>query len=258
MIRSDFHTHTTFCDGKSSVEEMCLSAVKMNMKTLGFSGHCHMEVDEEYYMSKTASDYRAEVNDAKNRFAESLEILCGIEQDYYADTSADGYDYIIGSVHYLKHGKDYISVDHSEEMFRENVKKHFDGDYYAFVEEYFSLVGEVVEKTGADIIGHFDLVTKFNEGDRLFDTKHPRYVSAWKAAVDRLLKHNTPFEINTGAISRGYRSAPYPSDEIVKYIAERGGRFVLNSDSHSDGTICYQFDKWEEHFKSLGIEFLNK
>ncbi len=258
MIRSDFHTHTTFCDGKSSVEEMCLSAVGMNMETLGFSGHCHMEVDEEYYMSSAASDYREEIAKAKEKFSGSIKILCGIEQDYYADTPAVGFDYIIGSVHYLKHGEDYIAVDHSEEVFAENVKKYFGGDYYAFAEEYFALVGEIVEKTGADIIGHFDLVSKFNEGDRLFDTKHPRYVSAWKSAADKLLGHNIPFEVNTGAISRGYRSSPYPSDEIAKYIAERGGKFILNSDSHSEKTICYQFDKWEEHFKSLGIEFINK
>ena len=46
--------------------------------------------------------------------------------------------------------------------------------------------GDVAEKTGCQIVGHFDLITKFNEGDKLFDTSHPRYVNAALGALERL------------------------------------------------------------------------
>lgn len=52
-------------------------------------------------------------------------------------------------------------------MFSEAVEKHYGGDYYAFAEDYYTLERDVVDRTGADIIGHFDLITKFNEGDAL-------------------------------------------------------------------------------------------
>ena len=124
------------------------------------------------------------------------------------------------------------------------VKKHFDGDIYAFCERYYAMVSEIIERTDADIIGHFDLVSKFNENGELFDSNHPRYVAAYQAAVDKLIKYNKPFEINTGAISRGYRVTPYPSVPIKKYIEEKGGSFVLSSDSHQKETICFKFDEF--------------
>ena len=50
-------------------------------------------------------------------------------------------------------------------------------------------------------MGHFDLLTKFNEGDRLFDAGAPRYLDAAMGALDTLLKEDVLFEINTGAMS---------------------------------------------------------
>ena len=67
--------------------------------------------------------------------------------------------------------------------------------------------------------------------------------------VEELHKQGTslgvPFEINTGAISRGYQDNPYPSETVIKMIKERGGKFILNSDSHSVDTIAFEFDKWK-------------
>ena len=36
---SNFHTHTTFCDGKSTVEEVVRSAIEKGFDAIGFSGH---------------------------------------------------------------------------------------------------------------------------------------------------------------------------------------------------------------------------
>ena len=90
-----------------------------------------------------------------------------------------------------------------------------------------------------------DLITKFIEREPLFDTSHPRYVRAWQRAADELLKSGVPFEINTGAISRGYRTEPYPDRGIVAYIKEHGGRLVLSSDSHSAANIAFGFEIYE-------------
>lgn len=131
------------------------------------------------------------------------------------------------------------------EIVKAAVDKHFGGDIYRFAEEYYRLVGEVVEKTNADIIGHFDLITKFNENGEMFDESNPRYVAASRVAADRLLLTGKPFEINTGAISRGYRKAPYPSQAIRAYISSKGGKFLLSSDSHNAENLCFGFEKYE-------------
>ena len=94
-----------------------------------------------------------------------------------------GFDYIIGSVHYIKAGEEYIPIDESKEILINAVNKHFGGDIYSLCEEYFRLVANVVGKTDADIIGHFDLISKFNEDGSLFDENHPRYVKAYQDAI---------------------------------------------------------------------------
>ena len=104
----------------------------------------------------------------------------------------------------------------------------------------------MAEVTKCDIIGHFDLVTKFIEQEPAFDVHHPRYIRAWQQAADTLLKTGKPFEINTGAMSRGYRTEPYPSREIRDYLRARGGKLILSSDSHRKETIAYRFEDYQE------------
>ena len=104
----------------------------------------------------------------------------------------------------------------------------------------------MVEVTKCDIIGHFDLITKFIEQDAGFDVRHPRYVKAWQAAADMLLKTGRPFEINTGAMSRGYRTEPYPAREIRNYIRAHGGKLILSSDSHQKDTIAHRFSEYAD------------
>ena len=56
----------------------------------------------------------------------------------------------------------YIPVDGSAEELIRACERHYEGDIYSLVEAYFDTVSDVVRKTGCSIIGHFDLITKFN------------------------------------------------------------------------------------------------
>ena len=247
MRLQDFHVHTTYSDGANTPEEMVRAAIEKNMSAIGFSDHAHTAFDESYCMKKDAAEsYRGEIEALKEKYRSSIRVLCGIEQDYYSDVPTSGCDYVIGSVHYLKAGEEYIPVDEDADTLFAASVRFFGGDIYALAEEYFRTAAGVVEKTGADLIGHFDLISKFNEQVPMFDEHHPRYIAAWKAAADALLKTGVPFEINTGAMSRGYKSGPYPSPEIQQYIRERGGKFILSGDSHSAETLCFAFEKLSE------------
>ena len=255
MILQDLHTHTTYCDGKNTPEEMVLAAIEKGMTRIGFSGHCYTFFDTSYCMSESGvRAYCAEIAALKEKYKGRIEILCGVEQEYYATASTEPFDYMIGSVHYVKCGEEYIPVDESAQTLLRGVKEHFEGDIYALAEAYFRTVGDVLAKTNADIIGHFDLISKFNEDGRLFDENHPRYVAAYTSAIDRLIPYGKPFEVNTGAISRGYRTRPYPSEAMLRYIAKKGGKVILNGDSHSAGTLCYRFETWHAECQRIGVE----
>lgn len=244
-IRADFHMHTSLCDGHNTAEEMVLSAINKGFDAVGLSGHSYTFFDESYCMSEASvRRYITDIDFLKEKYRDRIAVFCGIEQDLYAAYPTDAFDYVIGSVHYIKCQEEYIPVDETPEILQKACEKYFGGDMYALCEAYFDTVAGVAQKTSCDIVGHFDLITKFIEKTPLFDTKNPRYVKAWKKAVDTLLPYHIPFEINTGAISRGYRTSPYPADDIIAYIRENGGGLIQSSDAHRAEDIGYGFDKY--------------
>ena len=248
----DLHTHTIYCDGKNTPEEMVQAALKKGLQCLGFSGHGYAPYDTDCCMSvEGAAAYRAEIAALREKYAGRIRILCGVEQDYWSEEPTDPYDYVIGSVHYVKAGGELCCVDNTPDIQRAAVEKQFGGDWYAFAEAYFATVADVVNKTRCQIIGHFDLVSKFNEKERFFDESHPRYIAAWCAALDALLPYGVPFEINTGAMSRLWRTTAYPTADMSEYIRDHGGRLLLSSDSHSDQTLCYAFGQYDNIGRSL-------
>ncbi len=258
MILEDFHVHSTYCDGKNTLEEMVRAAIDLKMTRIGFSGHAYTSFDSTYCMTKEDTlRYAEDIAELKIKYKDKIEILCGLEMDYFSDEPDIETDYLLGSVHYVKTGDIYCEVDHSEKRMVSDVNAYFDGDFYAYAKEYFTLVGDVIRKTNADIIGHFDLITKFNEGSKLFDTSNQQYVSVAKNAIDMLIPYNKPFEINTGAISRGYRTEAYPEMQFLKYIKEKGGRVILSGDTHAAENLCYRFEEYEHIARDLGFNNLS-
>ena len=246
MIKKDLHVHTVYSDGKDTPESIVLYAIKKGIKEIGFSDHSYTFFDESWCMCKDKiKEYAAEINLLKEKYKDKIIVKCGIEQDFYSAESTDKYEYAIGSVHYLfKDGK-YLPVDESKEKFVEIVKGFFGGDYHAFCEEYFNTVVKFSERKDIGIIGHFDLATKFNEDNALFDENNDRYARAAFSAAEKLVKSGKVFEINTGAISRGYKTDAYPAKRIREFIKSLGGKFILSSDSHKKETLLFGFDKFQ-------------
>ncbi len=254
MAYSTFHNHTTFCDGKNTPEEMVLAAIGAGCKSIGFSGHAHTPFDTSYCMSKSGTaEYVREIRRLQEKYKQ-IRILCGIEQDFFSDAPKHDFDFIIGSVHYVRItdecGREkYLDVDDTKQEFTDNVQRYFNGNYYDFCDAYFAQVVRVVKKTHCTFVGHFDLVTKFNEGGCLFDTTSSRYRASALSALRELASAGATFEINTGAMARGYRKSPYPEPFILDEIARAGCNVVLSPDCH-DATKL-QFGLSEAH--SLAI-----
>ncbi len=256
MIWSDFHTHTNFVDGKHTPEEMVCAAIDRGMKTLGISEHIYTSLDEEYSMTpESALAYRKEMTRLKDKYSGTIQLLCGAEVDFTSRDHISDYDYIIGSVHYLEIEGRTCMVDYSPEHVAAFVKDLFDGDYLAYAEAYYEKVGQVVDVTGANIIGHIDLLNKFCEKGVGPDRKDERYIRAWQTALEKLAG-KAALEINTGAISRGWRTAPYPFPDVLRYWHKLGGEVVINSDSHHKDTLQYAFDEALSLAKAAGFSRL--
>ena len=232
--KCNLHTHTRFCDGKDTAEEVVLAAIERGMETIGFSGHSGLPFSTTWTMKQEKTkEYQKEILRLKEVYKDQIHILLGIEQDILTGIPDYPYDYVIGSVHCVPVGDENFMVDCSAEVLENAAKKYYGGDFYKLCKAYYELVAQVVDRTRCDIVGHFDLVTKFNEGGRQFDETDPRYLRAALDALDVLLEKDVVFEINTGAISRGYRRTPYPSPMLLRRIAEKGGRVTITADAHS-------------------------
>lgn len=249
MRKVNLHTHTVFCDGKNSAEEMVLSAIAKGFDVLGFSGHSFTSFDGGGCIKDSdIPEYKAEIARLKEKYQDEILILSGLEQDYYATQEAFGYDYTIGSVHAyhvtgpLNDGRGFAFIDYSIDHLREAADKFYNGDLMAVAEGYFDRISTIVEKTHCDIIGHFDIISKFNEKELVFDENHHRYVAACDKALEKLLTSGAIFEINTGAMAKGWRTTPYPSAAILRKIYDGGGRIIISSDSHAVDTLDYGFD----------------
>jgi len=253
MIACDFHLHTNFCDGKHSPTEVAAQAFADGITILGFSEHSYLPFEKFSLFPDKQVKFMTEVSSLKEAYRGRMKILCGLEKDIFSEVKESDFDYVIGSVHYLKTEDCISAVDESPDVTANTVSTFFGGDPYAYAEAYFGLVATLFDHVHADIIGHIDLLTKFHERQPLLDTEDKRYVSAWQDAVEALIPYEKPFEINSGAISRGWRSTPYPSPDILRFVHERGGRIILSSDSHAKETLRYRFAESRELALACGF-----
>ena len=254
MILRSYHTHSTYCDGSNTVEEMVKAAISAGMHSLGFSGHGTFPHDLRYCTRpENFPMYVEAVIACKEKYAGQIEIYLGVEDDYYGLRPDFPCDYIIGATHYMKKDGVYYYVDYSQEVLQKAIDEGFGGDPYAMTAYYFQVVAQFPQRINLDFVGHFDLVTKFNEGGRMFDEDNPRY---WKPALETmeyLAKLGYAFEINTGAISRGYRTTPYPSKRLLQALCDFGGSIVFGCDSHTIDTVCSYLPEAEDFARECGF-----
>ena len=117
MYLQNLHTHSTFCDGKNTLEEMCQRAVELGYNSIGFSRHACMPHASIYCKGGEAIvEYHKRSAELKKQYEGKLDIFCGAEFDLYSIDPHDGYDYIIGSFHYLKEDGKLVGIDRTPEQ----------------------------------------------------------------------------------------------------------------------------------------------
>ncbi len=256
-VKCSIHTHTTFCDGKDTAEDMVISAIQCGCNCIGFSGHSYIDYPNslDWTMSpEIQKKYVQEIGRLKEKYNGKIDILLGIEQDYFSEPLVDTYDYIIGSVHATEKCGVRLDVDATPQILSNGIEELYHGDVMELIRDYYALVSNVVEKTKCDIIGHFDVITKFNNKYPFVDTCSKEYREIAFDALDCLIKKDKIFEINTGAISRGWRDLPYPEDFLLRRIAQKNANVIITSDAHSKQTITFGFDNAIEYAKFCGIK----
>lgn len=254
MITQNLHTHTVFDDGKNTPMEMARAALDAGLASLGFSGHSVLPYENNWSLAaERLPAYLAAVAEAKAACAGRLAVYSGLEWDGISPQSTEGFDYIIGSLHHLRIAGQYPCVEATAAITRDVLARFFGGDRDVMVRAFFAQYGALAREPAVDIVGHFDVISKFDETDGLFDAAAPAYRDAAMAAMEALLKAGKIFEVNTGAMSRGYRSVPYPALPLLRELKAHHARICVASDAHSTAGITYAFAETEALLRDVGF-----
>lgn len=273
MLSADFHIHTKFCDGADTPEQMADEALRLGLKALGFSGH----VESGVVMDVSA--YFTEIGRLQQQFKGKLDIIRGVELDnLYDPAAAADAEYVIGSTHYIdashigdqasagfvragEHGdiktSDVwpVAVDSSPEQMRVLGEQIYGGDYYKLSKDYYELEAHVADRIHPTFIGHFDLVTRYNDQMHYLDESDNRYLGPALDAMEYLVSKDIPFEINCGAANRGRKKELYPNMTLLRALYGFGGRIIINSDAHDKSRIAACFDKAQAAALSCGFRY---
>lgn len=263
---TNFHTHSTWCDGRNSVEEMIVGAIERKFEAIGFTSHAMFPYFESWSLGPSAAkEYVAEIRAAAEKYAKYIKVYCGLETDYIPGVTTPeksryaeyGLDYIIGSLHWTWDGSEdepigadgllssaFVSVDHTPQILADGMRDRFNGSARALITAYHEQLREMVMRYDFDILGHPDLYRKYNVKHPFFDESEQWYRDELVKSADAIAASGKLVEVNTGAIGRGWRDDAYPSDEFRALLRERGVKFVLNSDSHSVDSLDAGFAKY--------------
>ena len=254
MFTQNLHTHSTFDDGQNTLEEMALAAKAAGLTSIGFSVHTPMPFPSCWTIDTARiSDYFDAARRVKSAYRGKIDVYCGAEWDLFSPTAPTGFDYVIGSIHHIAMGSELPCVDNSVEDTRHTLRTYFAGDADAMAEAYFQQYADLANVQETGIVGHFDLLTKFDEQRSFFDSESPRFQAAAMTALDALIAADKVFEINTGAISRGYRTTPYPSRALLETIHARGGKITISADAHRVEDITFGFAEAEALARACGF-----
>ena len=247
----NLHAHTVFSDGANTVQEMVAAAQEKNMLALGISDHSFTACDPSYCMKpEQYEEYIAAIREAGRSCA--MPVYAGLELDAYSEDVSALFDYVIASVHYIIKDGVCHPVDHSLRQQQDCIRYAFGGSVLDMAKCYYDLLCEHVQRTRPTLLGHFDVITKFS----IMPESDDRYRQIAEDALKQILRLCPYIELNTGAIARGLRTAPYPSDYMLEVVREEGGSIVLSADAHRAENQTFWFDEAVALLKQKGIDHI--
>src|SRR5574344_306882 len=260
-LKTNYHTHTTFCDGKESAEDMAKTAFTKGFDILGFSGHSMYPFASTWHLPpRSFNTYIETIHSIAKEYAGRMKVLCGFEADYVpgltvprmAAYSEFKPDYLIGAVHYIVNENGNFTADGSLEEVSEGIKKLFSGNAQEAVCTYFSLQREMLKKGDFAIWAHPDLIRKQNGTLHFFNEGESWYRSELLATASAAKHAGVIAEINTGAIARGTMDDVYPSADFLSILCDTGVPVMINSDAPCGKDLDCAFDRAAAAAKKAG------
>jgi histidinol-phosphatase (PHP family) len=262
MIRANYHTHCSYCDGGGLPEDFVKESVARKMAALGFSCHAPLPFPNAFTMAvEKLGEYVSTVQELKRKYAGDICVYLGLEIDFIpgletfqSSFSALGLEYSIGSVHYVdcdEQGNPW-AIDADLETFADGMTGVYHGNGRAAVERYYALVREMVQETRHDMVGHLDIIKKNNGSGRFFSEDAPWYDAAVEETLALIAEKSRIVEVNTAGLRK--RVGLYPSVDILKRCKEFNILLTINSDAHQPADVDADYPEVRDLLLSIGYK----
>lgn len=257
MLRTNYHTHCDFCDGKGPALKYYESAKDKGLAALGYSSHSPLPFENDFAVTNDAlSDYINTINKIKRnaRLEGGPQVYLGLEIDFIPDVCEPRQskwddlqlDYKLASVHALRlpaGDKPMLAVDSDLEDFTYLWSEIYQRYTRAMVRDYFERITLLCRQGKFDVLGHYDLIKKNNPIVGFLDESADYYREAAIDTLDEVKKSDVILEINTGGIARGAINEIYPAPWILKEAHARGIPIQINADAHLPQHVDFYFEE---------------
>jgi histidinol-phosphatase (PHP family) len=238
---------------EGSLEEVVESAIRAGFSTYGLSEHAPRYRPEDLFPDETDltvgdlvqmfEDYVEKALALRERHAGRLELLIGFETEVLPPESwlermqelrrrHPEFDYVVGSVHNL----DGASIDmHPKRTAR--VAREVGGKE-ALERLYFEQVAEMVEQLRPEIVGHFDLIRKFDGDGASFGPETWVHI---ERALEAVRAAGAVLDVNA-APARRKLGPVYPLPPLLERACEMGIPVTLGDDSHGPADVGVGLD----------------
>ncbi len=238
----DIHLHSTHsCDAKSTIDEMCRTAVERGLQVICFTEHIDWNPKDEGLNYYRYDNHAWDIHLAQQKYAGRLQVLQGVEvsephlyPQEFEQLLKNCFDFVLGSVHYV--GDAWVGG-----------KQMLDTWPIAQIYDlYYSEVLKAVQAGGFDSLAHIDFPKRY-----LPSKLEP--VELIEQILRELVRKKMALELNSSSVRRGYPEL-HPSDAICEMYLKIGGcRVTIGSDSHRWEQIGSNFDLINE--KILKYQF---
>lgn len=265
MQLSNYHSHCTFCDGRSTPEDFVKFAISHGFRAYGFSSHSPLPFETFWNMSKDdMPEYLEEINRLKEKYAGQLEIYTSLEIDYLDETYNPSIayfqelplDYRIGSIHFLPLSEhlsedNMVCIDGAFADYKDSVDRYFEGKISKLVTRYFDSTLQMIEAGGIDIVGHMDKIYMNGHKCKGFSFDADWYQKPFKAVLDLIAQKGLMVEVNTKNLIK--KQQIFPRKEYLGLLKDMNIPVMVNSDCHYPDLVNDGRSEAFEILKEIGF-----
>jgi histidinol-phosphatase (PHP family) len=261
-VLTDYHLHLRSDDLDATADEHFAQAnVERYRAAASERGIAELGVSEHVYRFEQALDiwqhpfwvpFARDDLDAYCVFVrERTDLRLGIEADFVPGAedrianllSARDFDYVVGSVHFVREGAvdmDDFSVWDSGSSVEQIWRR------------YFETIGEAARSGLFDVIAHPDLVKVWGRDRPLPDGDLRRY---YEPAIDGIAESHIAVELSTAGLRKPVKEL-YPAPAFLEMCLQAGAPVALSSDAHRPQDVGADYAQALELLDRLGVSEL--